>query len=97
MIPLRKNIADMSAYVPGFQPPDSEAWTKLNTNENPYPPSPQVVEAIRDELGKDGESLRKYPDPQSLKLRTAAAKSLGSTVSSLSSPLSARGTTTLVG
>jgi len=77
MIPLRKNIADMSAYVPGFQPPDSEAWTKLNTNENPYPPSPRVVEAIRDELGKDGESLRKYPDPQSLKLRTAAAHLYG--------------------
>ena len=43
---LRKNIAGMTAYVPGFQPPDEAGWVKLNTNENPYPPSPKVVEAI---------------------------------------------------
>ena len=40
---LRKNIADMTAYVPGFQPPDEAGWVKLNTNENPYPPSPAVA------------------------------------------------------
>ncbi len=77
MIPLRKNIAEMAGYVPGFQPPDGEAWTKLNTNENPYPPSPRVAEAIRDELGDDGESLRKYPDAQSRQFREAAGRLYG--------------------
>ncbi len=55
---LRKNIADMTGYVPGFQPPDEAGWIKLNTNENPFPPSPKVIEAIRQATGDD---LRKYP------------------------------------
>jgi len=50
---LRPDIAAMAGYVPGFQPPDNEAWIKLNTNENPYPPSPKVLEAIMAELGSD--------------------------------------------
>ena len=70
---LRPDIAAMSGYVPGFQPPDSEHWIKLNTNENPYPPSPQVQQAILAELGSDAESLRKYPDPSSRAMREAAA------------------------
>ena len=41
----------MEGYVPGYQPPDIASWIKLNTNENPYPPSPRVVEAILAELG----------------------------------------------
>lgn len=73
---IRKNIAAMAGYVPGFQPPDSEGWIKLNTNENPYPPSPKVVEAIRLELGS-GESLRKYPDPPSQAGREAAGDLYG--------------------
>lgn len=68
---LRRNIADMSGYVPGFQPPDAIEWIKLNTNENPYPPSPQVIEAIRDATGDD---LRKYPDAASQAGRQAAAE-----------------------
>jgi len=71
---LRPNIAAMAGYVPGFQPPDSEAWIKLNTNENPYPPSPQVPAAIAAELGSDADSLRKYPDPGSRAMRAAAAE-----------------------
>ena len=71
---LRKNIADMTGYVPGFQPPDEAGWVKLNTNENPYPPSPKVVEAIRQATGDD---LRKYPDPASLAARRAAADLYG--------------------
>ncbi|MCD6527274.1 MAG: aminotransferase class I/II-fold pyridoxal phosphate-dependent enzyme, partial [Desulfuromonas sp.] len=77
MIPLRKNIAEMAGYVPGFQPEDSEQWIKLNTNENPYPPSPQVAEAIRRELGDEGASLRQYPDAASRAARQAAAELYG--------------------
>ncbi len=69
---LRKNIAEMAGYVPGFQPQE-EGWIKLNTNENPYPPSPKVVEAIRAELGSDGAGLRIYPDAASRRMRQVAA------------------------
>jgi len=74
---LRPNIAAMAGYIPGFQPPDTERWIKLNTNENPYPPSPQVRAAILAEVGPDGEALRKYPDPGSRLLRAAAAELYG--------------------
>lgn len=76
MLPLRKNIAEMAGYVPGFQP-DGEGWIKLNTNENPYPPSPQVVAAIWEELGDDGGALRKYPDAGSKEARKVAAELYG--------------------
>jgi histidinol-phosphate aminotransferase len=33
MIPLRRNIAEMAGYIPGFQPKDGQPWIKLNTNE----------------------------------------------------------------
>jgi histidinol-phosphate aminotransferase len=71
---LRKNIAEMAGYVPGFQPPDEAGWIKLNTNENPYPPSPQVIKAIH---AATGEGLRKYPDAASRAGREAAAKLYG--------------------
>jgi len=77
MIPLRKNIAEMAGYIPGFQPADEAAWIKLNTNENPYPPSPQVARAILAEVGSDGASLRKYPDAGSRELRQVAAELYG--------------------
>ena len=77
MIPLRANIAAMKGYVPGFQPADEQAFIKLNTNENPYPPSPEVVRAILAELGADGERLRKYPSASSQKLREAAGELYG--------------------
>lgn len=68
---LRKNIAEMAGYVPGFQPPDAAAWIKLNTNENPYPPSPKVIAAIQAATGDD---LRTYPDAASRAGREAAAE-----------------------
>ncbi len=74
---LRKNIAEMAGYVPGFQPADEAAWIKLNTNENPYPPSPKVREAILAEVGADGGNLRKYPDAASRRGREAAARLYG--------------------
>ena len=67
----------MSGYVPGFQPDDVASWIKLNTNENPYPPSPKVVEAILAELGGDGASLRTYPSATSQKLREVAGELYG--------------------
>lgn len=76
MLPLRKNIAEMQGYVPGFQP-EGEGWIKLNTNENPYPPSPRVVAAIWEELGEDGAALRKYPDAGSKEARQIAAELYG--------------------
>ncbi len=74
MTRLRKNIAEMAGYVPGFQPEDEAEWIKLNTNENPYPPSRRVAEAILAEVGSDGANLRKYPDAGSKKAREIAAK-----------------------
>jgi histidinol-phosphate aminotransferase len=74
---LRNNIAVMEGYVPGFQPPDEATWIKLNTNENPYPPSPRVQRAILDELGTDGDRLRKYPDAGSREFRRVAAELYG--------------------
>ncbi len=63
----------MVGYVPGEQPRDG-AYIKLNTNENPYPPSPRVFEAIRAAL--TGDRLRKYPDPDGKAFRQAAGRVL---------------------
>lgn len=53
------NIRKVIPYVPGEQP-NSENMIKLNTNENPYPPSPKVLEAMKN---FDMDKLRLYPDP----------------------------------
>lgn len=71
---MRPNIVEMAAYVPGFQPPESERFIKLNTNENPFPPSPQVIAAIQAETGAN---LRKYPDARSVAPRLEAARVYG--------------------
>jgi len=67
---FRDNIEQMAGYAPGFQPKNADV-VKLNTNENPYPPSPKVCQAIRD-IGP--EKLRRYPDPSGTAFREAAAK-----------------------
>jgi histidinol-phosphate aminotransferase len=77
MIPLRQNISSMAGYVPGYQPPDIASWTKLNTNENPYPPSPKVRDTILTELGVDAASLRTYPSASSQELREIAGALYG--------------------
>lgn len=65
---FRPNIARMAGYVPGEQPRDG-GFTKLNTNENPYPPSPRVKAAVAEAVT---DRLRLYPDPMSTELcRTA--------------------------
>jgi histidinol-phosphate aminotransferase len=71
---LRANIRAMPGYTPGEQPRDG-AFVKLNTNENPYPPSPRVLEAIRE--AATGDRLRKYPDPSGTAFRRAAGQVLG--------------------
>jgi len=70
---FRSNIAGLAGYAPGEQPQDSEI-IKLNTNENPYPPSPKVFAALRSALRS---SLRLYPEPLSDSLRSAAAAVYG--------------------
>lgn len=62
-------VARLTPYVPGEQP-KLPNLVKLNTNENPYPPSPRVLEAIRSEVG---ESLKLYPDPEATRLKAAIA------------------------
>ena len=67
---VRSNIAAASGYIPGEQPTDT-VTIKLNTNENPYPPSPKVMEAIHNVTP---EQLRRYPSPSGQPFRVAAAK-----------------------
>lgn len=66
------HVAAMSAYVPGMQPTEP-GWVKLNTNENPFPPSPKVIEAVQAELANSARGLRLYPNPTSTPLRKALA------------------------
>ena len=70
---LRPNIRAMAGYVPGEQLNDPDV-IKLNTNENPYPPSPRVFDAIRAALTPN--SLRKYPQPLGDTFRKAAGRVL---------------------
>jgi histidinol-phosphate aminotransferase len=70
-----KLTSSLVPYVPGEQPKD-QRYIKLNTNENPYPPSPKVIEAIRAAANDD---LRLYPDPTSEKLTETIAKYYGVT------------------
>ena len=65
-----------SPYVPGEQP-QHENLCKLNTNENPFPPSPRVGEAIAKVLEQQAEDLRLYPAPESDDLRAALAQLYG--------------------
>lgn len=67
---LQPHIAQMAGYVPGEQPRDG-GFIKLNTNENPYPPSPQVKAALSSAVG---DRLRLYPDPLATELCKAAAQ-----------------------
>lgn len=71
---LRPHLLRLAGYVPGEQPRGGPVL-KLNTNENPYPPSPRVIEAIQRCL--TGDALRKYPDPTGQAFRETAGKVLG--------------------
>ena len=67
---IRPLVHDLHAYVPGEQP-KIKGLIKLNTNENPYPPSPRVLAAVK--VAVDGR-LRLYPNPAADKLRAKLAK-----------------------
>jgi histidinol-phosphate aminotransferase len=67
---IRPLVRDLHAYVPGEQP-KIKGLIKLNTNENPYPPSPRVLAAVK--AAVDGR-LRLYPNPTAQALREKLAK-----------------------
>ncbi len=66
-------VKDLVPYVPGEQPKLAKL-VKLNTNENPYGPSPKAIAAMQAELS---DSLRLYPDPNSDRLKQAVADYYG--------------------
>jgi histidinol-phosphate aminotransferase len=70
---VRPRVRGLAAYQPGEQP-QASGYIKLNTNENPYPPSPRVLEALREAATED---LRLYPDPMANALRRKAAAVYG--------------------
>jgi histidinol-phosphate aminotransferase len=67
-------VRAVPGYVPGEQPAPDRRVMKLNTNENPYPPSPLVRERLAAALG---DGLRLYPDPTAAALRALAARTYG--------------------
>ncbi len=71
---FRPNIQRMTPYVPGEQPGIGERVIKINTNENPYPPSPAAMKVLRE---IDGEQFRRYPQPTAQAFRVAAGAALG--------------------
>jgi histidinol-phosphate aminotransferase len=73
---VRPTVRDMDGYAPGEQPAPGSRVVKLNTNENPFPPSPKVMQAIRE---VEAEMLRRYPNPTADTFRDAAAKLFGVT------------------
>lgn len=64
-----KRTHELDPYTPGEQPQDQQ-YIKLNTNENPYPPSPLAIEAMRE---ASSEAMRLYPDPNAKVLKQAIA------------------------
>lgn len=70
---FRPAVDAMQGYIPGEQPKPGTRILKLNTNENPYPPSPNAMAVLRN---FDGELLRRYPHPYANAFREAIANVL---------------------
>ncbi len=66
-----KRLQQMTEYIPGEQPDNLNEFIKLNTNENPFPPSPAVLEALQKACNGD---LRRYPNPNAQMVRELFAK-----------------------
>ncbi len=75
---IAQRMKNLHPYVPGEQPKDRE-YIKLNANENPYPPSPRVADAISSAVKSHPEKLGLYPDPDSSELKAAIAGMLNAT------------------
>ena len=71
---FRAAVDATTGYIPGEQPKPGTKIIKLNTNENPYPPSPQAMEVLRN---LDSEWLRRYPDPYARDFCEAVSEVLG--------------------
>jgi histidinol-phosphate aminotransferase len=67
---IRAVVRAVPPYTPGEQPAADRRVIKLNTNENPYPPSPEVLRALHEAID---ERVRLYPDPEAVALREQAA------------------------
>lgn len=70
---FRSSVDAMTGYIPGEQPKPGTHIIKLNTNENPYPPSPAAIAVLR---SLDAEWLRRYPDPYANEFRQAVSEAL---------------------
>lgn len=70
---MNPRLASLEAYVPGEQPREMR-YVKLNTNESPYPPSPEVLAAVS---AAEARRLNLYPDPSGMELRRALAERYG--------------------
>lgn len=66
-------VRELEPYTPGEQP-KVQNLVKLNTNENPYPPSPKVASAVEQVLQHQADALRLYPDPDASVLKQTIAK-----------------------
>jgi len=73
-LPLRDELAPMSAYGA----PQVSADASLNTNENPFSPSPALIKAIADRVSQIGAQLNRYPDREASALRTSLAQYINS-------------------
>lgn len=71
---FRPTVDAMTGYVPGEQPKPGTRIIKLNTNENPYPPSPLAMQVLQ---SFDGEALRRFPDPYGREFCQAVGEALG--------------------
>jgi histidinol-phosphate aminotransferase len=67
---LRKHLQSVTGYIPGEQPPPGSTVLKLNTNENPYPASAEVLRVLQN---LDLNDLRRYPDPNARIFREAVS------------------------
>ena len=78
-------VANLNPYIPGEQPKDRE-YIKLNANENPYPPSPKVVEELSHFIKNNEMKMGLYPDPDSTELRKSIAEHINKTGGCMNNP-----------